>query len=54
VVTFDPGTAPAYEMEATVELRVPEGAPPGALAPGTWFELYEGARRVAEGTVLPR
>jgi hypothetical protein len=51
VVTFDPG-APAPEMEAGVELLFPERAPPGALAPGTWFELYEGRRRVAVGTVL--
>jgi len=52
VVTFDPTASPKYEMEATVRLLAAEDAPPDVLMPGTWFELYEGRRRVAIGTVL--
>lgn len=52
VIEFDPATPITYDMEVSVKFLVPEHAPPGVLEPGGWFELFEGSRRIAAGTVL--
>lgn len=52
VVDFDPGQSPAFDMEVSVRLLAPETAPRDLLELGKWFELYEGARRVAVGTIV--
>lgn len=54
VVDFDPGQSIAADMEVSVRLSSPETAPRNLLQPGTWFELHEGARVVAVGTIVGR
>lgn len=51
VLEFVPGSVSQLEFEASVRF-LSEGAPHHLLQPGRSLELYEGARRVAVGTII--